>query len=166
METREVILQELPRLRRFAYALTSSKADADDLVQNTVVRLLKAGLPENVAPIPWMMRVCKNLWIDELRSRSVRMKAADQIERDHEQQDDAGSRQLQGNLDLQRVNQAMASLSDEHRMTLSLIAIEGMSYAEAAEVLGVPIGTIMSRLARARKQLHQKLNNELLVTAK
>ncbi|TQV86238.1 RNA polymerase sigma factor [Exilibacterium tricleocarpae] len=159
-EIKAVILQELPRLRRFAFSLTASKADADDLVQNAVVRMLKAGLPANAEVVPWMLRICKNLWIDEIRSREVRVKAADAISLESDTQVQQGEQQIQGRLDLQRVVRAMTTLSDNQRLALTLVAIDGMSYAEAAEVLDVPVGTIMSRVARARESLQKHFQHQ------
>ncbi len=146
-----VIQKELSRLRRFSYSLTGDKADADDLVQNVVVKLLKSGIPDHVKPVPWMLTICKNLWIDEIRSREVRMKAAndERLAANEEGREDAQSHQLE----TQRVLEAVSALPDNHRLALSLVAVEGMSYAEAAAILDVPIGTIMSRVARARTNL-------------
>lgn len=157
-QIKEIVVEELPRLRRFAYSLTGSKADADDLTQNVVIRLLKAGVPEEGSAIAWMLRICKNCWIDEMRSRTVRTKAADAIRYDADSAN-ATDMQITNQLDTQRVIEAMINLSENQRIVLSLIAIEGMSYGEAAEVLEVPIGTIMSRVARARANLQKSLGS-------
>lgn len=159
-KVRTVIQQELTRLRRFAYSLTGNKADADDLVQNLAVRLLKTGLPEDVDPVPWMLRICKNLWIDELRSREVRMKATNNDQLQTPSLTD-GERSSRYQVDAGKVLKAMTSLSDNQRIALSLVAIEGMSYAQVAEILEVPIGTIMSRVARARDNLAKRFRGEV-----
>ena len=71
---RDALLAELGGLRRFCYSLTGNPADADDLLQITVERLLEKGMPEDAHPAKWAYRVCKNAWIDELRSRDVRQR--------------------------------------------------------------------------------------------
>ncbi len=71
---REAQMAELGGLRRFCYSLTGNNADADDLLQSTVERLLQKGMPEDAHAAKWSYRVCKNVWIDELRSRDVRQR--------------------------------------------------------------------------------------------
>ena len=96
-----------------------------------------------------------NLWIDELRSREVRLKAAnDEVLESNEMVNDDKYTQLY--LDTQKVLHVMNELPENQRLALSLVAVENMSYAEAAEVLDVPIGTIMSRVARARVSLMKR----------
>ena len=154
----EALLDVLPRVRRFASSLTGNRDDGDDLLQSTVERVLDRGVPDDVELTPWMFRVCRNLWIDEIRSRNVRRDAAarpevqgDQVVR--------GEAVALGELTLREVDEAMLSLPEEQRAALALVAIEGSSYREAAEVLDVPIGTVMSRLARARAALAARLTN-------
>lgn len=154
---RQEILELLPRLRRYAYALTGARADADDLLQATVERLLSRGAPADADVRKWSFRICKNIWIDEIRARTVRSTAALSGKVGGEQEVD-GERLVMDRMEVAEVNAAMASLPDEQRAAISLVALEGLSYAEAAEVLGTPIGTIMSRIARARKALSEKLS--------
>ncbi|GAA6204658.1 hypothetical protein NBRC116600_14550 [Thalassotalea sp. SU-HH00458] len=78
------IIALIPMIRRFAYSLTGNHHDADDLLQNTIERILTKGVPEDVELTKWMFRVCRNLWIDEYRSRQVRQ-AATQSPELHEQ---------------------------------------------------------------------------------
>jgi RNA polymerase sigma factor (sigma-70 family) len=141
--------QLLPALRRFAYSLTGSMADADDLLQNTVLRLLNAPPPEHV-PLPqWAFKICRNLWIDDYRSQKVRQQAAQQVDLQQANFRD-GEQDMLNEIQLSQVNSAMNTLPDEQREVLSLVAVQGLSYQEAANVLAIPAGTIMSRLARAR----------------
>ncbi len=146
------LVEVLPNIRRFAMSLTGSLADADDLLQSTVERLLARGVPDDAGMLQWGLRVCKNLWIDELRSQKVRRDASTEPAVVGEQVVD-GERQLHGEMTLQEVQDVLHSMSDEHRSVLELVAVEGFSYKEAAAALDVPVGTVMSRLARARATL-------------
>ena len=150
---REAIMAELGGLRRYCYSLTGSAADADDLLQTTVEKLLQKGMPEDAHPAKWSYRVCKNVWIDELRSRNVRQRypsIANEDDVSHTTEEVAD-----GERELAAVSAALQKLPEEQRLTLTLVTIEGKTYAEAAEILEVPVGTVMSRIARARKNLLQ-----------
>lgn len=154
---RQEIIEHLPRLRRFAYALTGARADADDLLQATVERLLERGAPKDADLRKWSFRICKNIWIDEIRSRKVRVTAAVSGKLGGGEQVD-GERIAMDKIAFAEVNEAMNALPNEQRAAISLVALEGMSYAEAAAALDAPIGTIMSRIARARKALADALS--------
>lgn len=149
----------LPGLRRFAYSLTGSMPEADDLLQGTVERLLGRDVPDNVGLDRWAFRVCRNLWIDECRARKVRQQAAQQPELSDGQVFD-GERKTAGEVELGQVNTAMDRLPAEQREIISLVAVQGMSYQEVSETLAIPKGTVMSRLARARAALVTMLNSE------
>jgi RNA polymerase sigma-70 factor (ECF subfamily) len=153
---REELLAALPRLRRFARSLTGNRQDGDDLMQTTVERALQRGWPQGVEALPWLFKVCKNLWIDELRARTVRVKAAQTRELD-EEPTISGEAVAIAELGLREVERALESLPAEQRAVLALVAVEGLSYREAADVLETPIGTVMSRLARARAALAERL---------
>lgn len=152
----EELLAALPRLRRFARSLTGTRQDGDDLMQTTVERMLERGLPAGVEALPWLFRVCKNLWIDEQRARAVRLKAAQTRELDQEPSI-SGEAVATAELGLREVERALEHLPAEQRAVLALVAVEGLSYREAADVLETPIGTVMSRLARARAALAERL---------
>lgn len=147
----------VPMIRRFAYSLTGSMADADDLLQSTVERVLSKKVPKDVDLNKWVFRVCRNLWIDEYRSRKVRQEAAQQPELSEGQIVD-GERAIAGEMELERVNRAMDRLPNDQRSILALVALQGMSYKEVAATLEIPMGTVMSRLARARAALCEILN--------
>lgn len=149
---REEILAELPALRRFCMSLVGQGADADDLVQATVERLLTKGMPADAHPGKWVFRVCKNLWIDELRFRQVRIRMAHMVVEDPSHGPSL-EQVAAGQLEARSVLIALGGLPEQQRMALSLVAIEGKSYAEAADILQIPVGTIMSRIARARQSL-------------
>ena len=149
---REALLSELGGLRRFCYSLTGNAADADDLLQITVERLLEKGMPEDAHPAKWAYRVCKNAWIDELRSRDVRQRYPQQAD-DLDNTSLSAEHVANSEREIATVSAMLDQLPQDQRLALTLVAVDGKTYAEAAEILQVPIGTIMSRIARARKQL-------------
>ena len=156
---RQQILAEIPALRRFCMSLAGSDADADDLVQATVERLLTKGMPADAHPSKWLFRVCRNIWIDEIRFREVRVRMAHMVVEDPTHAAPL-ERVAGGELETRAVMAALVALPEEQRMALSLVAIEGKSYAEAAEIMRIPVGTIMSRIARARKALAERFATE------
>jgi RNA polymerase sigma-70 factor (ECF subfamily) len=145
------LLELLPRLRRFCFALTGAAHDADDLMQATVERLLQKPPPDDADLAKWTFRVCRNIWIDEVRARKVRR--VEEIDEETVMSGTGGEKEAMEKIALMEVNAAMAKLPDDYRAVLSLVALEGCSYKAAAEVLGIPVGTVMSRLARARRTL-------------
>lgn len=152
----------IPRLRRFATGLTGDRDSGDELVQVACERLLRAqeNLRADTKLDSWMYRVIRNLFIDGVREQSVRERGAREIRRTAELyvvSNDSVEKQMR----LREVQDAMQQLSEEHRSTLMLICVEGLSYKEAAEVMQVPIGTVASRLIRARKSLIDRIGNEV-----
>lgn len=162
---RQELLDALPRLRRFAIGLAGNVADGDDLLQSTVQRVLERGLPDGAGLMPWSIRVCRNIWFDEMRARKVRRAASEELAR-------TGDRIVSGESDmlaaltLREVQGALAELPDEQRAVLVLVAVAGHSYREAAELLETPIGTVMSRLARARAALVDRCRKPLPAVAR
>ena len=152
---RSLLLAELGGLRRFCYSLTGNAADADDLLQTTLERLLEKGIPDDASVVRWSYRVCKNAWIDELRSREVRQRYPQLVVDDN---DDVPSAEnvADSERELEAVNTALRDMPPEQRLALTLVVLEGKTYAEAADILEVPVGTIMSRIARARRFLLTK----------
>lgn len=142
----------VPQVRRFAYALTRHADDADDLVQTTLEKVLARPMPDDVELVKWMFRVCRNIWIDDLRSRKVRRDAAAELAADTGH-DVSTEDRVAAQAMLRRTQQGIDALPDEQREVLAMVAIAGMAYREAAEALAIPIGTVMSRLARARAAL-------------
>ncbi len=145
-------MENLDSLRRFSFSLTGNGADGDDLAQNTVERLMHKGVPADAPFTAWMLRVCKNLWIDQIRSHS-KMQLADGEEMEHHLEAVDGSAVAMSKVRLGEVAAAIEQLDPEQRAVLGLISVEGYSYREAAAILEIPIGTVMSRLARARSKL-------------
>ncbi|WP_339867019.1 RNA polymerase sigma factor [Pseudohongiella nitratireducens] len=146
----------LPALRRFAWSLTQSVHDADDLLQATVERLLSKGVPENVDLSRWAFTVCRNLWIDEYRARKIR-KTVDVEPEVFESGQVDGEREVHGKLQLNQVMTAMKNLPEDQHAVLSMVAIQGLSYKDVAAELEIPVGTVMSRLSRARCKLAELL---------
>ena len=151
------LIAVLPRLRRFARGLTGSAAEADDLVQAACERALTRAhqFQEGTRFDSWMFRIVQTIWIDQLRARDVRKEDGEAAE--ERLGTDAPVRRIEARLALSEVRRAIEHLSPDQRTTLMLVTVEGLSYKEAAEVAGVPVGTIMSRLARARMALQQQL---------
>lgn len=151
---RTELIALLPRLRRFALGLTADAAEADDLVQAGCERALarRAQWQEGTRLDSWMYRIMQNLWIDQLRARKPAAVLEDgELEQLPGEDWQAGQ---EARMDLQQVLAAMQKLPPPMRAVLSLVCVEGLSYQEAAAALEVPIGTVMSRLARARGALH------------
>jgi RNA polymerase sigma-70 factor, ECF subfamily len=154
----------LPRLRRFAYALTGNTELGDDLVQETCLRALSR--VERWQPgsrlDSWMYRIAQNIWLDRMRANKVRGEVVD-VDTVSELPGADGREVIESQLTLEEVDAALDRLPAEQRAVIALVCIEGVSYKEAADITGVPIGTIMSRLARARQALHAILDEPAAV---
>ena len=151
---RQLVEATIPALRRYARALTRDADIADDLVQDTLVRALRSEHLFHGGEVrSWLYTILTNLNRNRLRSLS-RRPLMSPIE-DNDAPDLAGPEA--GGRDIER---ALATLVDEQRDALLLVVLEGLSYREVAEVQGVPIGTVMSRLARARVQIKSYLDGE------
>lgn len=144
----------LPNLRRFAISLCRSRDAADDLVQAACERALAS--QDRFEPgtrfDAWMFRILRNLWIDQIRRAKTAGPTQD-IAESHDIAGSSGERDAEARLTLKSVAKAIDDLPDEQREVLLLVCVEDLSYKDAAEVLSIPIGTVMSRLARARKNL-------------
>jgi RNA polymerase sigma-70 factor (ECF subfamily) len=151
------LIAVLPRLRRFAAGLTRSATEADDLVQAACERALarEHQFQEGTRFDSWMFRIVQTIWIDQLRAREIRKEDGDIAE--ERLGSDESVRRVEARLALSEVRRAVSCLPPDQRTTLMLVTVEGLSYKQAAEVAGVPVGTIMSRLARARIALQQLL---------
>jgi len=143
------IVALIPRLRRYARALVSERSRADDLVQDTLERawaklhLFRAGTDLRA----WLFTVMHNVYVNQVRA------AREMVEFD-ESVLEGDSRDPQGErLEVRDLERALQRLPAEQRQVLLLVALEDMSYDETARALGVPIGTVMSRLSRARERL-------------
>ena len=155
-EFRRELVELLPRLRRFASVLTRSHDDAEDVVQAAVERALRHAdsWQQGSRLDSWLYKIMQNLWRDELRAHRRR---AEPLE---SHADIAGAdgrdgtiRHIQSN----EARQALEELPEDQRVVIALVVLEGMSYQQAADILEVPVGTVMSRLARARARLAASL---------
>ena len=148
------VVSFLPNLRRFAIALCRSRDLADDLVQSACEKALIGG--ERFDPATrfdaWMFRILRNLWIDHLRRYRTAGPQHDIADHDEIAGRD-GAVEVEERSDLRHVAGAIDRLAPEQREVLLLVCVEDLSYKEAADVLSIPIGTVMSRLARARRHL-------------
>lgn len=152
------LIAVLPRLRRFARGLSRSVTDADDLVQAACERALarRHQFQEGTRFDSWMFRIVQTIWIDQVRARDVRKENGDVAE--ERLGSDEPVRRVEARLALDEVRRAVHRLSPDQRTALLLVTVEGLSYKEAADVMQVPVGTIMSRLARARLALQLQLD--------
>lgn len=152
---RDNIAALLPRLRRFGRTLARNPEDADDLVQIAVERALTHShqWQPGTRLDSWMFRIMQNAWIDERRARERRQ----QTFVEEEAGENVGVSPHEAQMDAIAVRKAVAQLPDEQRAVVGLVLVEGLPYKEAAEVLGIPIGTLTSRLARARETLQALL---------
>lgn len=155
---RHQLVTLLPRLRRFALALTCDAAEADDLVQAGCEKALRSSAQWEAGTRldSWMYRIMQNHWIDHTRARSSRGPAVDAEVLDQLPGEDWDQR-VEAQLTLERVLKVMRTLPEAMRAVLALVVVEGLSYQDAALALGVPVGTVMSRLARARLELMRRL---------
>ena len=112
-------------------------------------------MPEDAHTARWAYRICKNAWIDELRSRDVRQRYP-QVADEQWNLSPSAEHVASGERRMAAVTAALEQLPEEQRLALTLVAVDGKTYAEAAEILDVPVGTIMSRVARARRNLVER----------
>jgi RNA polymerase sigma factor (sigma-70 family) len=148
----------LPRLRRLARMFAGAPADADDLVQVCLERALgrREQWRDGTRLDSWVFRIMKNAWIDEARSRQRggRIFAGDD---DGGQIADPATPTMETRLAALEAERALMALPQDQRMAVALVLVDGLSYREAAEVLGVPMGTLTSRLVRGRMALMASL---------
>ncbi|MCP5151134.1 MAG: sigma-70 family RNA polymerase sigma factor [Ectothiorhodospiraceae bacterium] len=155
---RGLIVEQIPRLRRYARALTGDQSRADDLVQDCLeralgrTRLWKPGT--NIRA--WLFTIMHNLFVNDLRRNKGGLRSLDDATL--AQQESADGDGLAA-MELRDIDRALAQLTPEHREVLLLVAVEQLTYQEAADALGIPVGTVMSRLARGRARLAEVLED-------
>jgi RNA polymerase sigma-70 factor, ECF subfamily len=151
------LVELIPRLRRFSQALTRSAPDADDLAQATIERALQHA--DSWTPgtrlDSWLYRIAQNLWRDELRAHRRR---AENLDEAGDPVGEDGRDSFHTSIHAIEVAAAFDLLPEEQRTAMALVALDGLTYQQAADVLGVRVGTIMSRIARARGRLAASLD--------
>lgn len=158
MHRRHAVAAQIPRLRRYARALVGNATDADDLVQDCLERALGRldQWRDGESPRRWMFTILHNIHIDQLRAHTRR--PAEVPVEDQTMPASAGEQQQHDRLAFRDVSRALMQLPLEHRQVVLLVGVEGMKYREAAAVLDIPLGTLMSRLARGRERLRANLD--------
>lgn len=158
-DRKAAILAEIPRLRRYARALLREPDRADDLVQDTLERALDHldNWRTGESPRRWLFTIMHHLFIDQVRKAARRgeqallpLDSAEALAEPASQFDQVAALDI---LD------ALQAISAERRAALLIVGVEGFSYAEAANVLGIPAGTLMSRIARGREELRGLLDD-------
>jgi len=163
---REQVLPELPVLYRVARRLTGSAADAEDLVQDTLVKAYRAFERFDGRYLrAWLLTIMRNHHRNQLRKRRPDLLEDEVAQRlpgrGHDARvDGVDERAFRDDFD-PLVRSALASLSSKHRAVIALVDLDGLTYREAAEVLAVPAGTVMSRLHRARGKVRAQLEGHL-----
>jgi RNA polymerase sigma-70 factor, ECF subfamily len=153
----------LPRLWAFALRLSGDQHDAEDLVQRACVRGLERAhqLQPDTAPLSWMYSIIHSTWINELRARSVRKRASFEWDDDFlENLPDPVDKSPETQLMHGQIVEAIERLPEAQRVVMLLVAVEGLTYQQAADVMEIPIGTVMSRLSRARQSIGAMFGQE------
>lgn len=165
---RSQMIEFLPRLRRFAYALTRNLELADDLVQDTCERALARAdqWQPGTRLDSWMYRIAQNIWFDAGRAAKVRGEQAE-LDDIAEIAGCDGRDVTENRLTLASVFSTIEKLPRDQQVLVALVCVDGLSYKEAAESLHLPIGTVMSRLSRARQTIATALmdSNPAVVAA-
>lgn len=161
-ELRHPIEEQIPRLRRYARALTGERGAADDLVQDTLERALgRLHLWRQGSDLrAWLFTIMHNIHVNQARSRARHRHEALEAEPTAE----AVRAPEPDWLELRDLDRALARLADEQRMVLLLVGLEQFTYDEAARILNIPIGTVMSRLSRGRERLRVILSGDAKIT--
>lgn len=152
------MIAALPSLKRYAMSLCRRTDIADDLVQATVERAFRNrdSFDPGTKLLAWMMRILRNAWIDQTRrnkTRGTEMELSDAPEIAGVD----GVRVVESRIMLQKTADALEALPADQRDVVIIVCVQGMTYQEAADILGIPVGTVMSRLARGRAALAQKI---------
>lgn len=155
MGVRDELMEHVPRLRRYARALVHNRELADDLVQDTLERALRhAGQYHEGSDLrAWLFTIMHNAFANQMRGAGMR---AVHVPMDDDALTDADWRVApgpSGSLEVRDLDYALQRLPAEQREVVLMVGLESMSYAEVALALGVPIGTVMSRLSRGRERL-------------
>ncbi|HTK84742.1 MAG TPA: sigma-70 family RNA polymerase sigma factor [Patescibacteria group bacterium] len=162
MFNQEALVAEMDHLRRFALRLTGNKSDADDLLQSTVLRALenRERFETGTNLFRWSSKIMFNLFVSGYRRRT---KFETQFDPDKYMDRQCVAPQQDTLADLENVRRAMERLSPDHREILLLVCVNGMRYEEVSEMLSIPVGTVRSRLSRAREHLQMLIDTPVAV---
>ncbi|MFN3971367.1 MAG: RNA polymerase sigma factor [Gemmobacter sp.] len=157
---RTEMIRMLPRLRAFARSLTRAQDTADDLVQVTCEKALRnlSGFAPGTRLDSWLFRIMRNAWIDQTRARRDTI-SIDADEGGFDLPGEDGRDVALNRLHLAQVRRVIDGLPEDQRVVMMLVCVEGLRYREAAAALGIPEGTVMSRLSRARLALAEALRD-------
>jgi RNA polymerase sigma-70 factor (ECF subfamily) len=157
-----LVEQEIPRLRRYARALTRASDRADDLVQDTLLRALtKLHLWQPGTDIgAWLFTIMHHQYVNTVRREAREAREAATVDIEHISATLAATTDPTARRQLVELDRALARLSAEQREVLLLVGLEGMDYDSVAQILGVPIGTVRSRLSRGRERLRELMGRD------
>lgn len=151
------LIEHSDRLQKFAYKLTRNQADGDDLFQATILRAIekKHLFQEGTNLFSWTSKIMYNMFVSAYR-RKVKFETQYDPESFIEKESIEANQNIQ--MEFKDVDRAMDELSNEHKEIIMMVCVKGMQYAEVAENLDIPVGTVRSRLSRAREQLQNALD--------
>tara|TARA_B100001750_G_scaffold235712_1_gene238595 strand:- start:949 stop:1485 length:537 start_codon:yes stop_codon:yes gene_type:complete len=157
MFTDAQLITEMDKLKKFAMRLTRNDADSDDLLQNTILRAYekKHLFEENSNVFSWTSKIMYNLFVSDYR-RKVKFESQYDPEPILEKAEVVASQN--DKIMVSEVGEAMKKLSQDHRDILLMVCVQGMKYEETAEALDIPVGTVRSRLSRARTLLQELMD--------
>jgi RNA polymerase sigma-70 factor (ECF subfamily) len=159
MFSHKELTKEMPKLKKFACKLCKTEDEANDLTQAALLRALekKGMFEENTNLYGWVSKIMYNMFVNDYR-RKVK------FETQYDPEDYIASRKTvarqEQKLELSKVKEAVSELSDEHRSVLVMVCVKGMKYKQVASILDIPVGTVRSRLSRAREQLEDMLGED------
>ena len=158
------VLPHIPVLYRVALSLAGQPADAEDLVQETLIRVYRAvDRFDGAHPRAWLLTILRHTHLNRVRVRTPDLlrdgedAAADRVLWSTGAANPSAEDVVVSELFEYVVAEALSALPDKHRLVVTLVDVDGLSYAEAADVLGIPRGTVMSRLHRARARIRSRL---------
>jgi RNA polymerase sigma-70 factor, ECF subfamily len=160
-DVRARMIEFLPRLRRFAYALTGDPNQGDDLVHETCMHALSRvdQFQFGTRLDSWMFQIAQNIWLDRARSREARggvLSIEDNVAVTNERD------VLESRLPLETVNRAISQLPADQQVLLTLVCVDGLSYKETADIMNVSVATVMARLSHARRSLMALVESKMV----
>jgi RNA polymerase sigma-70 factor (ECF subfamily) len=158
MFTQRALINEMDGLKKFAFKLTRNESDAADLTQSTILRALEKShyFEPDTNLFSWMSKIMYNQFVSNYR-RKVKFESQYDPESYIESQSVEATQDIK--MEFKQVEEAMEDLSPDHREILVMVCVKGMSYTEVSEVLQIPVGTVRSRLSRARENLQEILGS-------